>query len=536
MRYRWVSLAGIIVAYVFCRGAAIDEYSFTLVNPLVTATNLRAAYFFDESTGYIGGKAGAVLFTRDTCKTWTAYATPKRNWILSMYFHDVQNGWAVGGTPERTYCISTNDAGKSWKEHTIPGVNGKTIYKIRFLNRNTGWILGGSMAGGFAYLTQDGGETWQDRSPPDLTIPYHVLQDIIFIDSSAVIVCGYRGYLARTTDNGRNWQRILWKSVAPDSEIIAPLEQFHSISKDVVFCKGKEDILRSDDGGVTWHSRFFIGMHGNMQIGAFYFHNADSGFAIAGYGSGAIRFKTTNGGTTWAALLDTVGEVTEEILFPGQGKQGYMFGRDAQIYRITPMGDSKTQLNKGFTPSLGENLSLAFIDEKRGCFAGPNPVGFRTTIDGGKTWKIVDSTSNYGGVIAKDEITYAMNNGTITTDGGMTWQNAQDGKGGRRTFYECRQGDAVFFSSQVNTPGLGVRLFVTTDWFKTSLERTFPTAIPAGSLYFLNADTGWFVDTNTYFTTDGASTWTLRGATGGIYGASCVYFVDALVCLMYERN
>ena len=184
------------------------------------------------------------------------------------------------------------------------------IYKIKFLDRNHGWITGGSTKNGFVYYTNDGGITWINRSPPGLTIPYHVIQDIILIDSNTVCICGFKGYLARSNDNGLHWERIQWKSIAPDSMIAAPLEQFQQVNDTVFYCKGKEDILRSDDRGITWNARFFIGAHYSMQLGAFYFHNRDSGFAIGGYGENARRFITLDGGKIWKIFRDTVGDVT----------------------------------------------------------------------------------------------------------------------------------------------------------------------------------------------------------------------------------
>ncbi|MBN1758962.1 MAG: hypothetical protein JW863_11620 [Chitinispirillaceae bacterium] len=509
----------IVINSSFSQGTKFD---FSLINPHITSTNLLAAWFFDAATGYIAGGAGAVLFTNDSGRTWRECDTPKRIWISSLYFNDIQDGWAAGGANYQLYLISTTDGGQTWREHAIPELDGKIISKINFRNSMDGWISGGSAENGFVYRTTDGGSTWLDRSPKDLQVPYHVIEDIIFPDSNTVVICGYRGYVARSIDNGVNWQRIEWKSIAPDSLIFGPLEQFQKVGGSTIFCKGKEDILRSDDGGVTWKDVFFIGMHGGMQLGGFYFHSADAGFAIGGYGAGAMRFMTTDGGGTWSATNDTVGEVTGSILFPGNGDQGYIIGRRAEVYRITPMGENKVQLNTGY--NLSSVPTVDFYDGNNGCIGGVKPIGLRTTADGGKTWRVVDSSTDYTGAIRNGTDHVALRNGMVSTDGGVTWQQALDGLGGERTLYRTVKNDAVYFT-QINQGGLGSRLFVTKDWFATSTECQFPPA--AGNFFFLSADTGWSASQQTlYLTCDGARTWTEVGAMDGVIGANCILFID----------
>lgn len=128
------------------------NFDFSLINPSITSSNLRAAWFFDESSGYIAGKAGSVLFTRDSGKTWHEYETPKRIWIVSLFFHDVQYGWGAGGFNGQLYLISTSDSGHTWKEHRIPGLENTEIYKIKFLTVITGGLPEGRQKTGSSII------------------------------------------------------------------------------------------------------------------------------------------------------------------------------------------------------------------------------------------------------------------------------------------------------------------------------------------------------------------------------------------------
>jgi len=500
-----------------------DRYVVSLENPSVTSAFLRAAWFFNESSGYIAGSAGSVFFTDNSGETWRECPTPKRCLISSLYFHDVQKGWAAGMAGTESYLASTNNSGRTWVSCNSPLLQGKTIRKIRFQSPGVGWITGGEIGQGFVYRTDDGGTTWVDRSPTDLQTPYHVVEDVIFTDSNTVVICGYKGYLARSTDNGVHWQRIEWKSIAPDSIIVAPLEEFHKVNDGVLFCRGKEDILKSSDGGVTWNDIFYIGTHYNVQLGGFFFHSVDSGFAIGGSGESALRFLTTDGGNSWKALSDTIGEVAGKVYFPGNGRTGYIVGWDQMLCRIAPMGENKVQLNSGFT--WQSVPSVYFFDAKNGCIGGDKPLGLRVTSDGGLLWLPVDTTTDYAGVIKGNGNRFALPDGSVSTDGGETWHPAEDGLGGERIFYGTINNTAVFFT-QINNSGSGVNLFVTTDWFSTSEKRQVPSKL--GKFFFLNKDTGWMAQNELFMTTDGAHTWNSLGEISGVLGANCICFADVL--------
>ena len=502
------------------------SFNCSLINPRITSAYLKTSCFLNASNGYIAGGLGTVLYTSDSGVTWRECPTPKHYPIASLFFHTIQNGWAAGGGGGESYLepylINTTNGGLSWMEHDMPELAGGVIRKIKFRNSTDGWITGGSVKNGFVYRTIDGGTTWVNRSPDDLTPPYNVISDILFFDSSTVLICGYHGYMARSTDNGLQWQRIICKGLAPDSIIVHSLEEFQQVAGGVLYCKGQEGILRSDDGGITWNGILYVG---NLAIalGGFYFNSADDGFTIGGFGEGALRFVTRNGGSTWSVVPDTVGEVTGQVTFFENIEMGYMIGHQSQIYRISPLGETKVQLNTGYT--WVSEPTVDFYNGSNGCIGGPKPIGLRKTADNGKTWQIIDTTADYTGIIQKDENNFALSNGMVSTDGGNTWHQAPDARGSGRTLYKTADNSAVYFI-QRNEAGVGVRLFTTRDWFTTAEECQMPA--DNGTFYFLNADTGWMAFKSLYMTTDGAHSWKEIGPLNGIIGASCINFSDNL--------
>ncbi|MBU0509724.1 hypothetical protein KKH27_12930 [bacterium] len=73
--------------------------SWQWINPLPTGNHLYNAFFLDDNTGWIIGKAGTILHTTDGGQSWIPQSTARSVDLRAIFFHDNLNGWAVGGNP-----------------------------------------------------------------------------------------------------------------------------------------------------------------------------------------------------------------------------------------------------------------------------------------------------------------------------------------------------------------------------------------------------------------------------------------------------
>ncbi|OOQ56474.1 YCF48-related protein [Mucilaginibacter pedocola] len=246
-----------------------------------------------------------------------------------------------------------------------------------------------------------------------------------------------------------------------------------------IFAVGEQGkILVSEDDGKNWRA-IKTGITSDLM--RIRFTDNKTGYILA---SGSLLYKTEDGGENWFPL---VSPSTSYPFFTSfhfiSSTTGYLFG--SGIYKTTDGGRSWQKCYTQYE-ALTDGW---FIDENNGFVAG-NEGSLQHTTDGGKTWEtktiVAGSSTLFRAVTFVNNTTgYIVNStGTVmqTTDAGKTW--------------------AVI--SNVNTDG------------------------KAGQLYFVNANTGYFLtgfnSSTLYKTTDGGKTW---AAETGIRAYSALFAVTA---------
>ena len=130
--------------------------------------SLEDVIFVSASDGWVVGAEWTVdgfqtliLRTGDGT-SWERSDHPEHiGWLLAVYFHDSEHGWAVGfDEPSAAPIIlNTNDGGESWVEQTHPVSNGMFV-DVFFISEHTGWTAGISETSAVVLKTNDGGLTW----------------------------------------------------------------------------------------------------------------------------------------------------------------------------------------------------------------------------------------------------------------------------------------------------------------------------------------------------------------------------------------
>ncbi|MCI0524352.1 MAG: YCF48-related protein [Acidobacteria bacterium] len=326
-----------------------------------TDKNLRAIYFVDSMTGWAAGDAGAVYRTTDGGKTWKPLlagaaaninfiyfidwnhgwmlgegsgrvATDEndnetvlllttnggRTWtrkpapnVLSLYFTDTKNGWAVG---RNATLMKTTDGGLEWtKVESIEKLIGLPVESsnynfgfrdIYFIDAHRGWLIGNfygrarSNIGGI-FATSDGGANWK-RVPVTFQTQYTsgrftpgLLHSVRFTDSDTGSVTGemYDGegrffFALHTRDGGKIWEQFRTPSRATHSTqfldrangwtaAFAPRE---GGAEAVVY---DTTLMRTDNGGMSWRNDFIAR---GRRIRGVFFLSPTKGWAVGDRG------------------------------------------------------------------------------------------------------------------------------------------------------------------------------------------------------------------------------------------------------------
>ncbi len=120
-----------------------DQYEFIL----------KSVYFINEYTGWVAGSEGTIYHTQDGGVNWIEQSSWTNCYLKSIFFTDLNNGWACGGDygmPSRI--ISTNNGGLTWQLQVID--IGRWFASLYFTDTNNGWAVG---FGGMIMHTENGG-------------------------------------------------------------------------------------------------------------------------------------------------------------------------------------------------------------------------------------------------------------------------------------------------------------------------------------------------------------------------------------------
>lgn len=414
------------------------------------------------------------------------------------YNFDDPNIWYVTDNFAGVH-IST-DNGYSWQPANtgIPGQLGFTgdwrpIFSLTVDPHDPQIIWAGTDATGHIYKSTDGGRIWVEKEE-GVTIEYDGLtfrgftidprsSDIVYAMGETFYVAlggqevwsnGIGGVVYRTTDGGEYWE-LIWDGGMPSS--VARYLWIDPRDPDVLYVStgiydrgavGQGDpetdidpfgglgVLKSTDGGQTWHILDEANGLEMLYIGSLFLHpeNPDILLAAAGHEMGGPQvehlreeghspagiYRTTDGGEHWAHVLEPPLERVNEMfssveLCPSDPSIAYA-GSGVAVYRSEDAGQT-WELVSGGTQAWGPPGVAAGQPIDMQCDPrDPNRIfvnnylgGNFLSKDGGRTWQ--DASEGYTGAKVfhvavdprKPARVYATGRSGIwrTDDGGACW-------------------------------------------------------------------------------------------------------------------
>lgn len=143
--------------------------------PATPDAPLRAVCMMNAKEGWAAGDDGLILHTLDGWESWETQRTHVRASLRSLCFVDAFVGYAVGaevlpyGRGTAGVILGTTDGGVSWKKlvhRELPG-----LYAVKFINADEGFVFGDTNGGyvGGMFRTENGGKSWKSCDSLEVT-------------------------------------------------------------------------------------------------------------------------------------------------------------------------------------------------------------------------------------------------------------------------------------------------------------------------------------------------------------------------------
>ncbi len=307
---------------------AVDHW-LTMQRP--TNKNLRAMFFTDSLTGWIGGDSGLILKTTNGGQNWTQQPTGLNTTVYSICFTNSNTGyalaWELDNTPPNFYgtrLLSTSNGGAVWNNILFPDSNyfANTVY---FRDLQNGY-LGGTQ--GKIYFTTDAGQVWNLSSVDSGLVFGFPVEEIEFFNANSGYAVGgafdIAGVIWRTSNGGRSWQtRIVGPEPVNDIHIF---DENNAMGAGGDFEYGSSKVTTSNSG-FDW-SYFEFGVFGIANSIAF--RNPSEGWISLGIIDSFL--VTTNGGTNWSMYAVPEQGRIYHIVFADQ-RNGWAIGNNGILLK-----------------------------------------------------------------------------------------------------------------------------------------------------------------------------------------------------------
>lgn len=290
---------------------------------------LRAGFFVNEKSGFIGGGNGTFLTTNDGGENWKQAEKFTSDVIRQIYFKDENNGWLLCerdvyslGSNSPSYFLKTSNGGADWQKIEFP--NGVRVRIAgMFFSENTGFAVGES---GAIFVLQEDGKTWKKQPSPIRNL----LLNGAFTDKTNGVIVGAGGNIFFTDDGGMKWNQ---------SNIFgAPSVKLNSVffvNKTTGWSAASEGkIFQTVSGGKNWREQR---TNETSNLNDIYFKDTREGWAIGD--EGTILHSTT-AGNSWTKDEQKIRHKLEKLF--SNGRDIFAVGFGGTILRYDLSNRNKT--------------------------------------------------------------------------------------------------------------------------------------------------------------------------------------------------
>ncbi len=363
------------------------------LNMTDNSSRIKAIYFANEMTGYLGGYSTngwlptKLLKTTNGGNTWDSLTTNTIQGVNYLYFlNDLTGFMNVGGGR----IFKTTNGAVSWDSCASMGSSAGRFY---FINQNTGFVN----AQYITYKTTNCGLSWTSITLPAGNFYYNGTETYTTVYEF--------GKILRSTNNGLNFTNYT------NSVYTGFMNKIQAIDENVAYIGcDNGTILKTVDGGNNWTKYADSTMDYYQTL---YFINSMTGFGagLSRTSASSIR-KTTNGGINWNSVNAPNIFTIFDLAFPSI-TTGYAENKNGVFAKTTDSGMNWFQTGSFDVFAAG---GLCFVNETTGFWVGSSYITnaqIRKTTNGGYSWTetILDSIEVLYDVKFKDSNTgYACGN------------------------------------------------------------------------------------------------------------------------------
>ncbi|MFZ4522512.1 MAG: YCF48-related protein [Bacteroidales bacterium] len=474
-------------------------------NPLPQGNDLNIIRIKNDHSVWAVGAVGTIMHSEDEGLTWAIKNLVEH----ARYTNFIGLDWPADSTgfavDEYGYIYKTMDAGITWDSmywETDEYLNASCFPDVQH-----GFVV---CSGGKIIRTLDGGYTW---APYYFQKPIN-LNCVYFASSLVGYTAGSYGYILKTTNGGNDWN-----AVHVDSSM--RLRSMVFTGTNTGFVTGDNGlVMKTTDGGSTWTSQHLSDSASFSSIAMFSPDTlilTGSEFGVVSMYSGEVKYLSTDGGNTWNRLQLPVGSPFTRNISAQSGGTAYATGYWGYIEKTSGYGNSWASLSTWVAPLLAWGAGIFGIDfptAQTGYAAidegEANDGRILKTVDGGATWFLQDTATQFQGFRAVDFIN--ENIGCIggvdiysTFDGGQTWILRMSDLGWHGVMSISHTDNGVFVA--VGYDGLFLR---STDYGQSWAYVTGVPNLNYRSVCFADANNGFAAGNSTLLkTTDAGATWSV---------------------------
>jgi len=342
-------------------------------------SGIRSIYFKDLLNGYaVGGSSDgwwrSIFTTTDAGETWQKkYGYPEQTGLLSVAVTSSGKGFAVG---YKGVIYRTTNNGSSWSQllsGSQSGYSGDWISSVFMINDSLGWSAG--FRKGIWYYpiimkTTDGGNIWESNKEFGNTFSI-TTTNVFFINENIGWVTFYDKGSYKTTDGGKNW--------LPSGD---PGKVEYFINQDTGWgACSQSGIFKSTNGGSTWIQK------SNISSNSIYFSDVNHGWAV---GDGGSILRSTDGGENWVSKTSVTTSDLNSVHFY-DSNTGMCVGNSGAILLTTDAGENWILQNAFTNATLN---SVLFSNANTIWIAGSNGT-ILNTVDLGNNWILVDGVTSF---------------------------------------------------------------------------------------------------------------------------------------------
>ena len=273
------------------------------------------------------------------------------------------------------------------------------------------------------------------------------LRGLAAVSEKVAWASGSKGMITHTSDGGQTWQA---DSILGYSDLqFRDIEAFDANTAIVLSAGSPAKIFKTKDGGKTWQEKYHNEQEG-IFFDAMAFWDEQNGIAFSDPIDGKLFvIRTEDGGETWQQIppqnLPEVKEGEAGFAASGtclavEGKNNVWIGTGGAVARVFHSKDKGNTWEVFDTPLVsGESskgiFSIAFKDQNNGIIIGGiydddknMDKNAAITNDGGKTWTLISQNQpkGYRSCVAyfSEDLLFAVgtSGSDYSLDAGKTWQ------------------------------------------------------------------------------------------------------------------